>query len=177
FLKCQKAGLRDGLIVDAATLEATCLGTGDQTQPDADGRIGKFCVIRVANTIAQQCAATDLTDAFPACQSANAIGLASCLGAESACRLCQLLNGADGLARDCDRFDDGNGANGSCGAECADGVVQAEEGCDDGNAAAGDGCSASCHVEVGWTCTGTPSVCTPDCGDGNLDAAETCDDG
>src|SRR5439155_23094855 len=45
FLKCQKAGLRDGLIVDAATLETACLGTGDQTQPDADGRIGKFCVI------------------------------------------------------------------------------------------------------------------------------------
>jgi cysteine-rich repeat protein len=45
---------------------------------------------------------------------------------------------------------------------CGDGHVNqvAGEGCDDGNTASGDGCSSSCTVEPGATCTGSPSVCT-----------------
>src|SRR5262245_1353648 len=31
---------------------------------------------------------------------------------------------------------------------CGDGVIAATEGCDDGNAASGDGCSATCVAEV-----------------------------
>ena len=38
-----------------------------------------------------------------------------------------------------------------------------DEGCDDGNLFAKDGCSPSCRVEPGWTCTGGsaagPSTC------------------
>ncbi len=45
-------------------------------------------------------------------------------------------------------------------ATCGNGVIESGEGCDDHNVAAGDGCSATCAVENGYTCTGTPSVCT-----------------
>jgi cysteine-rich repeat protein len=52
----------------------------------------------------------------------------------------------------------------SIGIECAvcgDGVKASFEGCDDGSATSGDGCSSSCSVEVGWTCPGTnPSICS-----------------
>ena len=103
--------------------------------------------------------------------------LSSCLTGQSACQVCRLLNDVDGLARDCDSFDDGNPNNGSCGAECGDGLVHADEACDDGGTTDGDGCSSTCTVEGGWTCTGEPSVCTQNCGNGTLDAGEACDDG
>ncbi|MEY4509240.1 MAG: hypothetical protein RLZZ450_1362 [Pseudomonadota bacterium] len=45
-------------------------------------------------------------------------------------------------------------------AACGDGVVEsALETCDDGNVVAGDGCTASCQREVGYLCTGAPSLC------------------
>ncbi|HEX5063336.1 MAG TPA: DUF4215 domain-containing protein, partial [Kofleriaceae bacterium] len=47
----------------------------------------------------------------------------------------------------------------------------------DGNTTATDGCSATCNIEPGFSCTGTPSVCTPNCGDGVVAGSETCDDG
>ncbi len=36
--------------------------------------------------------------------------------------------------------------------DCGDGIVEAVEACDDGNNAAGDGCSATCTEEPGFTC-------------------------
>jgi len=60
---------------------------------------------------------------------------------------------------------------------CGDGVVFGAETCDDNDVDAGDGCSATCTVEAGWTCTGAPSACTPTCGDGIVRGAEGCDDG
>jgi len=47
---------------------------------------------------------------------------------------------------------------------CGDAIAQLGEGCDDGNAADCDGCSAACTVESG-------------CGDGVRCGAEACDDG
>eukprot|EP00161_Ancyromonas_sigmoides_P021348 TRINITY_DN630_c0_g1_i21.p1 TRINITY_DN630_c0_g1~~TRINITY_DN630_c0_g1_i21.p1 ORF type:complete len:783 (-),score=189.58 TRINITY_DN630_c0_g1_i21:61-2322(-) len=50
----------------------------------------------------------------------------------------------------------------ACGDGCTDPVDGFEE-CDDGNTAGGDGCSATCHVEPGWTCphsTDFKSICT-----------------
>ena len=43
--------------------------------------------------------------------------------------------------------------------QCGDGVLQSGELCDDGNASDGDGCSATCGVESGFTCSGSPSLC------------------
>ena len=54
---------------------------------------------------------------------------------------------------------------------CGDGHLDSGEACDDGNTANGDGCSATCTIEV----PPPPPDCT--CGDGHLDAGEACDDG
>jgi cysteine-rich repeat protein len=43
---------------------------------------------------------------------------------------------------------------------CGDGIIDPGEGCEDGNAVAGDGCDA-CQVEPCFACSGLPSVCAP----------------
>ena len=52
---------------------------------------------------------------------------------------------------------------------CGNGILEAGEACDDGNTAAGDGCSATCTIE--------PPPPPPVCGNGILEAGEDCDDG
>jgi cysteine-rich repeat protein len=42
---------------------------------------------------------------------------------------------------------------------CGNAVVEGLEECDDGDLTDGDGCSASCTIEPGWVCTGSPSIC------------------
>jgi cysteine-rich repeat protein len=52
----------------------------------------------------------------------------------------------------------------------------APEACDDGDAASGDGCDASCALEAGgWACPVAGQACER-CGDGTVDANESCDD-
>jgi len=48
---------------------------------------------------------------------------------------------------------DSAGKTQACTATCGDGNVDAGEDCDDGNALDGDGCSSTCKLEVGFTCT------------------------
>ena len=61
---------------------------------------------------------------------------------------------------------------------CGDGFVSRGETCDDANTASSDGCSASCALEPGFVCSGTPTVCRRiQCGDGFVDGTEQCDDG
>lgn len=64
-------------------------------------------------------------------------------------------------------------------AVCGDGKVAgiADEDCDDGNTAPGDGCSATCTIEVGYACSGMPSNCAAGCGNGIIAGPEACDDG
>jgi cysteine-rich repeat protein len=71
----------------------------------------------------------------------------------------------------------GSGGTGGAAPVCGDGMVEMGEDCDDGNTAAGDGCSPTCAPETGYSCTGSPSVCTAGCGDGFLGGSEECDDG
>ncbi len=63
---------------------------------------------------------------------------------------------------------------------CGNGIREGTEQCEDRNSLSGDGCSASCAVEAGFTCTGVPeSVCLPTvpaCGDGYKQGTEECDD-
>ena len=176
YAKCQKRGIKNGTITDAASMAAECLGTGFEQQPDPRGRLAEHCGAKLIDTVALQCYGVDLTQAFASCNASNVPGVASCLSRGTACQLCRMLNDAGGLDRDCDHFDDGID-NGSCNAECGDGLVHPEESCDDGNADSGDGCSDHCLVEDRWSCTGEPSVCTPNCGNGSVDSGETCDDG
>jgi cysteine-rich repeat protein len=42
---------------------------------------------------------------------------------------------------------------------CGNGRVGPDDGCDDGNTSALDGCSATCRVETCHTCSGEPSTC------------------
>ncbi|MCZ7679366.1 MAG: DUF4215 domain-containing protein [Sandaracinaceae bacterium] len=60
---------------------------------------------------------------------------------------------------------------------CGDSTLTGDETCDDGNTGSGDGCSDTCQLEPGWSCTGV--TCTLLCGNGTLDASagEQCDDG
>jgi fibro-slime domain-containing protein len=64
---------------------------------------------------------------------------------------------------------------------CGDGIInQTGEGCDDGNAVGGDGCTAACdQIEDGWLCPtqGQPCVNVTRCGDRKITSNETCDDG
>jgi fibro-slime domain-containing protein len=53
------------------------------------------------------------------------------------------------------------GDSGPCTSECGDGLVLGEA-CDDANLLDGDGCSASCEVEPGYTCADQESVCQKD---------------
>ena len=89
-----------------------------------------------------------------------------------------------------------------CVSICGDGLLSLWEGCDDGNLAGGDGCSAECMVERGFECRGggpkgPAQDCSRDgignngknmkqpgvggrvgmCGDGVRDEVEECDDG
>lgn len=52
---------------------------------------------------------------------------------------------------------------------CGNGTIDSGETCDDANGNGGDGCSASCTVEPGYFCSGTPSTCAlpeVNCNDG-----------
>ena len=60
---------------------------------------------------------------------------------------------------------------------CANGIVEAGEGCDDGNLTNGDGCNSVCSIETGFNCAGSPSICSTTCGDGIVASGEGCDDG
>ena len=61
---------------------------------------------------------------------------------------------------------------------CGDSVIGAGEQCDDGNAASGDGCSATCKLEVGFQCPTPGTACSAStCGNGMIEGLEQCDDG
>ena len=47
-------------------------------------------------------------------------------------------------------------AGGPCTTKCGDGLVLGTEQCDDGNAVSGDGCSSTCQIEPGYTCSQPP---------------------
>jgi len=95
--------------------------------------------------------------------------------------------GGDGCSADCQRSEPGYSCpttasvGGPCTpalAPCGDSVAAYDEECDDGNTAAGDGCSPTCTEEPGYRCP-RPGRCVPivACGDGKLGPGEACDDG
>jgi cysteine-rich repeat protein len=77
----------------------------------------------------------------------------------------------------------GTGGDGSSEAptiNCADGHLDKDEACDDGNKEDGDGCHANCRaLEKGFVCPQPGEACQPiaRCGDGAVIFPEQCDDG
>ncbi|MFN8641186.1 MAG: myxococcus cysteine-rich repeat containing protein [Candidatus Binatia bacterium] len=65
---------------------------------------------------------------------------------------------------------DAAGAIASAGIACGDGLVEGDEECDDAGVADGDGCSATCQVEICWTCAAGIPRCT-------IASGSLCDDG
>jgi len=62
-----------------------------------------------------------------------------------------------------------------CSPLCGDLLIKSKVQCDDLNYKSGDGCSETCQIESGWTCTEIPSICTTSCGDGVKAGSEECD--
>lgn len=60
---------------------------------------------------------------------------------------------------------------------CGDGDIEVGEQCDDAAILSGNGCSSTCQIETGWSCSGEPSMCAPICGDSLVTGPEHCDDG
>ncbi len=102
--------------------------------------------------------------------------------------------GGDGCSADCDAVEPGfvcvtpgdACVASNAPAVCGDGVLESGEQCDDANtfdggASGGDGCTADCRLEPGWTCPTPGQSCVPlqYCGDGIVEPSlgETCDDG
>jgi glucose/arabinose dehydrogenase len=110
FLRCKKAGLRDGTVEDDASL-AACLGA------DPKGKVAGQCDdatgALASKVLPSACAGVALDTRFPGCGAADAAGLAACAERAGRCRACLALDAADGLGTDCDAFDDGQ-SNASC---------------------------------------------------------------
>lgn len=72
--------------------------------------------------------------------------------------------GGQGCNADCTAEDPGfscdYGAGGCHALVCGDGNVEGEETCDDGNGAGGDGCSAACQTEEGYSCRTAGEACS-----------------
>jgi cysteine-rich repeat protein len=154
-LVCNAPGsTRVAAVVSGVAGEAmvTCLGGACENDPNIGTPCGSSLGQCVPGTL--QCAGDRLV-------CTDAIGPSS-----------EVCNGLD---------DDCNGiVDDGCGEfVCGNAFVEPGEACDDGNTEPGDGCSADCQVEAGWTCfEDGPSICQPlVCGDGLVRGPESCDDG
>ncbi len=178
FAACKKAALKAEDLASAADLESACFGAilADEKRKIAGA------ASKLATLVDKKC--SDVASAFPGvCAAAG--DFAGCVDRRAACASCRLLNAADGLARDCDEFDDGV-VNDSC-STCGNARVETGEDCDDGGASGC--CSASCTAtnegsacDDGLFCTATDlcseGVCVgagDPCAAGG-ECASTCDE-
>ena len=174
----------DGSLVDVGTVTVTVTPVND-----APVALAGAATTNEATPVVVTLTATDLDSPSvtftPAAPSAGALGTVTPAGPFSATVTFTPPLGFDGTATFA--FTASDGALTSAPATmtitvvnvpvCNDGLVEGSEGCDDQGNTAGDGCSPTCAVEPGWTCTGAPSACDEICGDGMTVGAEACDDG
>lgn len=109
FHACVAKGVaaRSAPFISAASL-AACFGTVDA---DVDSKAAKS-MAKLAVLLLKRCPGMLAADALPgACRTAG--DLPYCLETRADCRLCLMLNAANGMAHNCDRYDDGQ-LNGSC---------------------------------------------------------------
>jgi hypothetical protein len=100
FNRCKKQGLRATFPYDRAGDFEGCMGI------DLKGKILKACVTKLADKISGRCTGVDTAAAFPGCNTGDLGELGVCVDRWVECRVCQALNEADDLDRDCDLFDD-----------------------------------------------------------------------
>ena len=107
FLKCKKAGLKVGT---SGALIENCLddvGTPLSVISDDAGKISK-AVTKLAGAIDKKCVGVSTARAIPGnCAGLASTALAACIHERVACRVCLTVNLTDGVAVDCDQFDDG----------------------------------------------------------------------
>jgi len=117
FRRCKKRGLKTGHVDSRARLEQ-CF---EDIKADPRGKSARAAA-RLARHVTRKCG-LDISAAFPgACRdSVSAGALAQCVATLADCRVCLMVNAADGLGVDCDAFDDG-AVNASCVAEGDPGV-------------------------------------------------------
>jgi hypothetical protein len=111
FTSCKKLGLKKRTITTADELEAACFGA---VLVDRKGKIAK-AKAKLASVVAA-CEGDGLAEALERgeCQLATSSDARTqCLDLVQACETCKMFNAADGLAADCDLFDDGV-TNGTC---------------------------------------------------------------
>jgi MYXO-CTERM domain-containing protein len=173
---CDDANGTDGDDCDSNCTLTAC-GNGIPTSGEAcdDGNMaeGDGCD---SNCTVSACG-NGIIGAPEICDDGNAIDGDGC---DSDCTITGCGNGVQTMNELCEdgNLDDGDGCDSNCTPTgCANGVPTVGEGCDDGNAAAGDGCNDLCGVEMGYECSGTPSICALTCGNGALQTPENCDDG
>ncbi len=100
-------GDRDEPITTPAEFETLCM---TPTILDVKGRIDKACTKGLAKTLQKKCSPPNVDALIPGCAPDVT---AACIDQKIECVVCLALNALDGLARDCDEFDEGV-VNGSC---------------------------------------------------------------
>ncbi len=101
FTSCAKAAFKSGLVDSAEELENQCQGGVDAPQPDEKGKIAKACLGAdggIGRSVSKCNEGLDLDSLLPGCA---AEAHADCVAEEVAIDVCQLINQADGLTRDC----------------------------------------------------------------------------
>jgi hypothetical protein len=114
FVKCKKTALKSGAA--SATALSACVGdagTAGSIAADTKGKIQKTAD-KLNADIVKSCDTPGITGAFPGrCTGRVGGALGDCLDVQVECRVCQMINEADGLFVNCDLFDD-QIANASC---------------------------------------------------------------
>ena len=168
------------LVVDSVAEGSSSLAVGNVSQAD-DVTANSNVSEAVAVTPVVHVCGNGVRSSAEACDDNNTIGADGCDS------LCQLESGfaCTSSTQGGGGSGDGSGVGGldTCAAVCGDGkrISWGGEGCDDNNTAAGDGCSAGCAIEPGFSCTGgsvsSSDACASVCGDGLRVGPEACDDG
>lgn|GEM_PF-566872 len=110
FSGCKKAALKAESLLSNEDL-ATCLGA---VNTDTSGKLAR-AETKLASKIAGHCGSVSLAGTLPGnCSGSSTVGETSdCAVASARCNACLALNGIDGMAHDCEQFDN-NLADGSC---------------------------------------------------------------
>ena len=153
FSACKKAQLAAGSLASAAQLEAACF---QAINTDAKGKVAKArAKIDAAGN--GPCSGGVAAGALPG-DCAAAPAAATCVDSRVRCALCRMIDGVDGLSRDCDDWDDST-INGSC-STCGNGVLEAGEVCDDGEANGEGCCSTTCSAANAGSACDDGDECT-----------------